>query len=83
MTPTRRQFLEIAGTTIAATGALGTAAKARRAGGKIKAVGFDAFTIFDPRSVMTVVEDNFPGRGQELMESLFKMNTINLASRIA
>jgi|HubBroStandDraft_2_1064218.scaffolds.fasta_scaffold69736_3 2-haloacid dehalogenase len=66
MTPTRRQFLEIAGTTIAATGALGTAAKARRAGGKIKAVGFDAFTIFDPRSVMTVVEDNFPGRGQEL-----------------
>ena len=68
MTSTRREILAIAGTALAAgyVGATSTAAKAQVSGGKIKAVGFDAFTIFDPRSVFAAVEENFPGKGSEL-----------------
>jgi 2-haloacid dehalogenase len=32
----------------------------------IEAVGFDAFMIFNPRSIVPVVEESFPGRGAEL-----------------
>lgn len=65
MTMTRREYLATTGGAIAvnAAGALG---KASAAGGGIKAVGFDAFTIFDPRSVVAAVEENFPGRGNEI-----------------
>jgi 2-haloacid dehalogenase len=31
-----------------------------------EAVGFDAFAVFDPRSIIPVVEENFPGKGVEL-----------------
>lgn len=34
---------------------------------RIEAVLFDAFPIFDPRSIARVAEDMFPGRGSELM----------------
>jgi 2-haloacid dehalogenase len=34
--------------------------------GNIKAIGFDAFTIFDPFSVDAVIEENFPGKGTQL-----------------
>lgn len=39
---------------------------AQAAGGRIEAVGFDAFTVFDPRSLTLAVEEAFPGRGAEL-----------------
>ena len=59
----RRRALAMAG--IAAASALG-AARARGAELQVEAVGFDAFTIFDPRSTIAVVEEAFPGRGAEL-----------------
>jgi len=32
----------------------------------IKAIAFDGFTTFDPRSVFALAEELFPGRGSEL-----------------
>jgi hypothetical protein len=66
--PTRRDVLKIAGATLAISDAAGAAALAQtEAGGnKVKAIGFDAFTIFDPRSIEAAVEDIFPGKGKEL-----------------
>lgn len=63
MTHTRRDLMAIAGMTLAAGGMLTPAAMADRT---IKAVAFDAFTIFDPRSVAAALEANFPGRGNNL-----------------
>ena len=34
--------------------------------GKIKAIAFDAFPIFDPRPVFSLVESMFPEQGKEL-----------------
>jgi len=68
-TTTRRDLLMIAGATAATGGtalALGSDAVAQTAGGKIKAVGFDAFTIFNPLSVDAVIEENLPGKGSQL-----------------
>jgi 2-haloacid dehalogenase len=68
MTRTRRDLLAIAATATAAhaiAGAFGKA-EAQAAGSRVTAVGFDAFTIFDPRSVTAVIEENFPGKGSEL-----------------
>jgi 2-haloacid dehalogenase len=65
MTPTRRELLAMTGA-IVATEALDNLAKAETVGPRIKAVGFDAFTIFDPRSVSAAVEESVPGRGGEL-----------------
>ena len=68
-TITRREVMITAGT-VAAVGAvaqaLGTSALAQSATGKIKAVGFDAFTIFSPFSVDAVVDEHFPGKGGQL-----------------
>lgn len=62
--PARRDVL------IAASGlALGLAeavsgrCAAAPAHGKVKAIGFDMFTIFDPRSVDAAAETLFPGKG--------------------
>jgi 2-haloacid dehalogenase len=63
---TRRDLLATTAATAAVNAARGQSASAEAAGGEIKAVGFDVFTIFDPRSVAVVVEENFPGRGAEL-----------------
>jgi len=41
-------------------------AKAQTSGSAVKVVVFDAFAVFDPRSVFTAVESHFPGRGSEL-----------------
>lgn len=35
-------------------------------GRKIKAIAFDAFPIFDPRSIFALTEELFPGKGTEL-----------------
>lgn len=66
MLPTRREFIAMTSMTAATAGALGNAGKADTAAPRIKAVGFDAFTIFDPSSVTTAVEEGFPGKGKEL-----------------
>jgi 2-haloacid dehalogenase len=69
MTTTRRALLAMAGTAIAShvvTGGVSAAPQARKTG-KIKAVAFDAFTAFDPRSVAAAVEENLPGKGGELI----------------
>ena len=69
MKTTRRAFLANAGTAIAVqavvTGSDSSAA-AQKTGNRFKAVAFDAFTIFDPRSVVAAVEESVPGRGDEL-----------------
>jgi 2-haloacid dehalogenase len=65
----RRDLLAASGAALAASvsnASFGHAASVRAASGKIKAVGFDAFTIFNPNSVVAAVEENFPGKGAEL-----------------
>ncbi len=69
MTTTRRTLLTIAGTAVAAHAVARPARSstaARNSGNRINAVAFDAFTILDPRSVETALEECFPGRGAEL-----------------
>ncbi len=68
LAPTRRDVLRIAGAvTLASSAVTGTAALAQNETGRglVKAVDFDAFTIFDPRSVDAAVEGIFPGKGKE------------------
>jgi len=43
----------------------GLPAQEKQAAGKIKAIAFDGFVIFDPRSVERRVEEQLPGRGAE------------------
>ncbi len=47
----------------------GAAEPARPARRRIRAVAFDLFTIFDPRSVVAVAESIAPGRARDLCES--------------
>jgi 2-haloacid dehalogenase len=62
----RREFLQRT-TAGVVTGALGSHLEAHAPGkGPIKAVAFDAFPIFDPRSVFALAETLFPGKGAEL-----------------
>ena len=60
MTLTRRELLATTAATTVINATRGASARAAAAGGQIKAVGFDAFTIFDPRSVTIAVEESFP-----------------------
>ena len=62
---TRREVLKVAGAAVAVA-ATDAVAEAQMAGGKIKAIGFDAFTIFDVRSIDAAFEENFPGRAKEI-----------------
>lgn len=63
---TRRDFLRLsAGATLAATA---TSSRGANAGpSRYKAVVFDAFPIFDPRPVVKLAEEVFPGAGSALM----------------
>jgi 2-haloacid dehalogenase len=63
MALTRREVFAIAG---AAVAPVAQGAGARPPGTKLEAVGFDAFTIFDPRSVTAAVKASFPDKGDEL-----------------
>lgn len=65
-TPTRREMLKIAGAAVAVAATADAAAVAQTTGGKIKAIGFDGFTIFDPRSLSAVFEENYPGKAKEM-----------------
>ena len=60
----RRQFLGAAASAFAGATAQGLPSAAPT----IKAVAFDAFAIFDPRSVFRLAEELFPGRGEELSD---------------
>ncbi len=51
----RRRFVNLA-----AAGMVGA-----EEGSRIKAIAFDAFVIFDPRPIMILTEELFPGRGAE------------------
>lgn len=61
----RRQLLTRAGTAVAA-GMLTEVAPARARAVEIEAIGFDAFTIFDPHSTAVAVEEAYPGKGKEI-----------------
>ena len=68
-TTTRRDLMMLTGAAVAAGGAaqvLGTDAFAQTTAGKIKAIGFDAYTIFNPLSVDAVIDETFPGKGTQL-----------------
>jgi 2-haloalkanoic acid dehalogenase type II len=54
------------GSARAAFQAIGIGAFAQPAMGTVKAIGFDAFTIFNPFSVDAVIEETFPGKGTQL-----------------
>ena len=64
--PTRREVLKVARAAVAVAATADAVAEAQTAGGKIKAIGFDAFTIFDVRSIDAAFEENFPGRAKEI-----------------
>jgi 2-haloacid dehalogenase len=66
MTLHRRELLGLAGPLVAAAW-LPHASAAATAAARVKAVVFDAFPIFDPRSVAALAEQLYPGRGTELM----------------
>jgi 2-haloacid dehalogenase len=59
----RRRLLQLAAGA-AAAGASVTAPA--RAAGRVKAIAFDGFVIFDPRPVFQLAETLFPGKGAEL-----------------
>jgi len=68
-TTTRPDLMMLTGAAVAAGGAaqvLGTDALAQTTPGRIKAIGFDAFTIFNPLSVDSVIDETFPGKGTQL-----------------
>ena len=67
----RRQFLRlVAGAAMGSAVRRAHAAKPAPAGrARIRAVAFDLFTIFDPRSVVAVAETIAPGRARDLCES--------------
>ncbi len=66
MPVSRREFLEIASTTVAASGIATSPSSAGPTRPAIKAIAFDGFPIFDPRPIFALAEELFPGRGTEL-----------------
>jgi len=65
MTWNRREFLQTAAVGLS-TGLLERVSNAQAADSTIRAVAFDGFVIFDPRSVFALAERLFPGKGAEL-----------------
>ena len=63
----RREFLAVTG---AVSAGLMLSNPARAApGGRIQAVAFDGFTVFDPRPIGALAESLFPGQGQALTQT--------------
>jgi 2-haloacid dehalogenase len=60
----RREVLKITGATVASS-ATARAASLAQHRSRVEAIGFDAFTIFDLRSIEAAVEDIFPDKGRE------------------
>jgi 2-haloacid dehalogenase len=65
MSLNRRQFLNLAAGGVAA-GLLVDGSTRADTAPTIKAIAFDAFTIFDARPITSLAEEFFPGRGTEL-----------------
>ncbi len=63
---TRREMLKVAMAAVSVAATADAAAGAQTAGGKIKAIGFDAFTTFDFRSIEAAFEENFLGKAKEM-----------------
>jgi 2-haloacid dehalogenase len=59
----RRQFVNLATGSVATCLLSEIASAANNAGPAIKAIAFDGFTTFDPRSVSALAEQLFAGRG--------------------
>jgi hypothetical protein len=70
MTTTRRQLLALTAAAVTAPAVLGTGIGAAAGNGKIKAVAFDALTIFDTRPVTAAVKALFPDKGEELSRGI-------------
>src|SRR5215212_10116894 len=67
MPSSRREFIQTTAVVAGAAAVLAAAPGTRAEGaGGIRAVAFDAFTVFDPRSVAAFAEQEFPGKGAEL-----------------
>ena len=62
----RREFLNVTAKGIASSALLSPLTALAAAQTQFKAIAFDAFAIFDPRSVFTLAETLFPGKGNEL-----------------
>lgn len=63
----RREFLTVAG--CVAAGMLLPGAASFGVPGPVKVVGFDGFTVFDPRPITALAEALFPGQGQALAQT--------------
>ncbi|WP_150046236.1 MULTISPECIES: haloacid dehalogenase type II [Methylomonas] len=63
---TRRRFLALTSATAGAALSPSLIKAGGTAAPTIKAIAFDAFTVFDPRPVAAATERRFPGRGSEL-----------------
>jgi 2-haloacid dehalogenase len=78
----RRRLLQLAAGGAAMTTATRVLAAADR---PVRAIVFDAFPVFDPRSVAAAAEAHFPGRGGELAAAwrvrLFDYQWLRLAGR--
>ena len=66
----RRQFVNLTTGSVASCLLSGIVPAVDNSGPAIKAIGFDGFTTFDPRSVSALAEQLFPGRGPELSNAL-------------
>ena len=62
----RRQFVNLATGSVATCLLGGIVPIVGYSDPPIKAIAFDGFTTFDPRSVSALAEELFPGRGSEL-----------------
>ena len=62
----RRQFVNLATGSVATCLLGGIVPTVGNSDPPIKAIAFDGFTTFDPRSVFALAEELFPGRGSEL-----------------
>jgi 2-haloacid dehalogenase len=65
MSLNRRQFLNLAAGSVATSLLVDGSARAT-APAAIRAIAFDAFTVFDARPITALAEEFFPGRGTEL-----------------
>jgi 2-haloacid dehalogenase len=62
----RRKFIAMTAG-LAGASLLSRQAKATAGAAKFRAIAFDAFPVFDPRTVATLCEDLFPGKGRDLI----------------
>src|SRR5690242_18188347 len=62
----RGEFLHLIAGGVTASFLVSSTLARAASGPKIKAVAFDAFPIFDPRPIMALADELFPGQGTDL-----------------